>query len=529
MSNITLEDIDERESVFRPGVNHHRSSLLVNGLSNWGPLGTNLVIGFFLIPYLIAYLGKAGYGIWALIGSFIGYYGLLHFGVGAGIMRYVPFYTGRNQQDIASDVVSTAMAIFLFVGVLIIFISSFLAESAASFYKTNEEFVALFRIMALAAAIECPMLILDGTIRAHEKWVYANFVTVTASVLRAAGLIACVHLGYGLVQMGFVILIVTTISLILMAILFVKLCPTVHLHPKRIKYTQMKELLTYGMFTTIVAIVYSMRFQAHNLIIGKVISLEAVAIYGVAAVLINNIRAVVVAPNRVFVPRFAYLDGGNKHKKVASLFLRSTKINAIFSSSLILIILVAGPAFISIWVGDTFQSVYPALMILAVGVLVETSLTATGLLLAATGHQRGQAIISSIEGFIGFGLSILLAWRLGLTGIAMGFLISITLMRGIVCPLYICRLHRMSVVRYYLDSLLRPWLIMFMLAAAAHYVRIATYIQTWTSLVVVIAILLTAYSACVYAVAINAETRKAVIFQFIRRFLALVAKTRESN
>jgi O-antigen/teichoic acid export membrane protein len=329
--------------------------------------------------------------------------------------------------------------------------------------------------------------------------------------------------------MGLVILIVTTINLILMAILFVRLCPDVHLHPKRIKYHQVKALLTFGMFTTIIAIVYTLRFQGHNLIIGKMLSLEAVAVYGVAVLLIKNMRAVVVAPNRVFGPRFAYLDGGNNQGRVTSLFLRGTKINAVFSSSLTLIILVAGPAFIKIWVGDTFESVYPALMVLALGMLVETSLTVTGPLLAATGHQRAQAIISSIEGFAGFGLSIMLGWRLGLTGIAMGFLISVTLMRGIVCPLYICRLHQTSVARYYLDSLLRPWLIMFMLAAAAHYMRIATYIQTWTSLVVVIAILLTAYSACVYTIVINVETRKVVHLQISRLFLSLAAKARNSN
>ncbi|MHC4412765.1 MAG: lipopolysaccharide biosynthesis protein, partial [Planctomycetota bacterium] len=378
-------------------------------------------------------------------------------------------------------------------------------------------------------AIECPMLILDGTIRAHEKWVHANIVTASASVLRAAGLVACVRLGYGLVQMGFVILTITIITLILMSIIFVRLCPAINLHPKRIRRAQLRSLLKFGMFTTIIAIVYTLRFQGHNLIIGKMISLEAVGIYGVAGLLIKNMRAVVVAPNRVFGPRFAYLDGGNKHKRVASLFLRGTKINAIFSSSLTLIVLVVGPAFMSIWVGDTFKSVYPALMVLALGILVETSLTVTGPLLAATGHQRAQAIISLIEGCIGFGLSILLAWRLGLTGIAMGFLISVALMRGVVCPLYICRLHRMSVVRYYLDALSRPWLIMFMLVAAAHYIRIASYIQTWTSLAVVITILLTVYSACIYTVAISAETRKVIHLQISRLFLSLAAKVRNSN
>ena len=60
-------------------------SLKVNALSNWVSLGVNVIIGFVLTPFIIRSLGKTGYGIWTLVCSFVGYYGLLNLGVGSAI------------------------------------------------------------------------------------------------------------------------------------------------------------------------------------------------------------------------------------------------------------------------------------------------------------------------------------------------------------------------------------------------------------------------------------------------------------
>jgi len=522
-SQIPIDIQSEQPNRQLPNYRQNRS-MLTNAVSNWGPLGVNLIIGFVLTPYLISYLGKVNYGTWALAGSFIGYYGLLRLGVGSAVMRYTPYYIGRAQNDTASEVISSAMAVFLTAGGLILLLSVFVAEPIARFYNAGFEFVWLVRILGAAAAVECPMRVLDAAVRSHEKWVPANIITIVTSLLRAAGLAACIWLGYNLIAMGFVVLAVVVLSFVLMAGLFISSCHNIRLRPTKIKFQHLKLLLTFGVFTTTITLVTSMRLQGHKLIIGKVISLEAVAIYTIAVILIKNIRGLVIAPNRVLWPRFAYLDGRKMTRQITSLFLQGTKINAIFSAMLTLIILVVGPKLIHIWVGDGFAGVYPALMVLAVGVLIETSLTVTGMLLAATGHQNTQAVICLTEGLTGFGLSILLAKVFGLTGVAIGFLVSVILMRGLVCVLYICRLYNLSIIHYYTDSFLRPWLILILLTAAAYYSKINSFINGWTQLFSVVLILTAVYSICVFAFVLNSEKRKAILRYSARGFWLLYSK-----
>jgi len=485
-----------------------RPSLKLNAISNWGPLAVNFIVGFLLTPYLIGHLGKGNYGIWVLVGSLLGYYGLLRLGVGAGIMRYVPFYIGRDDSRPTSEIVSTGLAIFLLVGLVIFAVSILAAEPIARFYKSGPELASLVRILGIAAAFGCPMYILDACIRAHEHWIAANFVTIASAVARALGLAGCVYFGYGLVEMGYVVLVVTAFSMALMCVVFVQSCPGIYLRPSLVKLSSARILLSFGILTTIIGLVYTLTLQGHSLIIGKVISLEAVAIYAVAVILIRNVRGVLIAPARVFWPRFAYLDGKNHSDEVASLFLRGTRFTAIFASGIMFITFVLGPSFISLWIEGDFRAAYPVLLLLAAGYLIECSQAIMGPFLGGTGRQGVHAIFAAVEGTIGIGLSIILTWQLGLVGTALGFVIAIVLIRGLICPWYVCRLLNIRTIQYYVNCLLRPWLILATLTLTASYIGVGAFVHNWPSFIFAAIVLGVVYVICAYYIAMSDEEKE---------------------
>src|ERR1044071_4865332 len=89
-----------------------RPSLKLNALSNFGGLAVSVAVGFFLTPALLNYLGEKKFGIWTLASSLVGYFGLLEFGVGAAVFRYVPLYHGQGDSHRVSAVVSTSLAFY---------------------------------------------------------------------------------------------------------------------------------------------------------------------------------------------------------------------------------------------------------------------------------------------------------------------------------------------------------------------------------------------------------------------------------
>lgn len=499
-----------------------RPSLLVGALSNWAPLGANIIITFLLWPFLISHLGEARFGVWALAGSFIGYCGLLRLSVGSGIMRYVPFHVGRGDDRAASEVITSGLTMFLFVALIIFVLSMLMAEPIARFYRGGPGFATLIRILGLAAAIECPMRIFDAGLRAQERWVQANSIMIASGVARALGLAGCIYFGYGLVQMGYIILSVKVFALALTTIVFFRFCPTIHLRVSMVKLSRVRELVFFGALTVVATMVYSLWVQGHKLIVGKIVSLEAVTVYAVAVMLVDRVRRIVWAPLQVSWPRFALLDGANKREEVVHLHRRATRYSAVLASGIILLVLVAGPAFIRLWVRrEGIEAACPVLIILGIGALVESSLFVNESFLAATGHQRARAIFASIEGVLGITVSILLGLRIGMVGVAIGFVVSVTLVRGLVCTWYVCHLLGISPFGYYVECLLRPWLITGLTAIVVYYSGILEHVRNWPSLIVFAIVVGCVYALTAYTIAMPPE-EKVKMLGIMRRLLAHV-------
>jgi O-antigen/teichoic acid export membrane protein len=515
IDNITLKSAPSRR----------RPSLIINAFSNWAPIGVSIITGLLITPYLFHRLGKRDFGIWALAGSLVGYYGLLRLNIGSAIMRYVPFHAGRGDDKGVCEIVSTALAIFLFVGSAILALSLLLADPIRRFYEAGPELATLVRIMGLAVAIECPMRIFSASVMAQERWVAANVVTIATRVLRALGLAGCLYFGYGLVEMGYVVLAVTVSSLILIIAVFIKFCPTIHLRVSMIRLSRFRSIILFGILTTIVTISYAWCLESHKLIIGKLISLESVALYAVVVMLVKQVRELVAAPSRVLWPRFALLDGENNRQELRHLFRKGTQYCSIFASWIILLFVVAGPSFIDLWMGKGFEAVYSVLIILAAGCLVETSLAINSSFLGGIGRQAVQAVFAAIEMIIGLTLSITLGRRMGLMGIALGFTISVILIRGLGRTWYICHFLDMSIFRYYGACLLRPWLVVGLLAALIRCVRFEQYVQNWLYFVIFVMAVSCAYILCAYSIVMNDEERKDIqchLQKLCRHMLVLI-------
>lgn len=495
-----------------------RPRLAVSATSNWAALLVNVVVTLLLTPYLISKLGKEGFGIWSLVWSLVGYYGLLRMGVGSGIMRYLPFYEGRGDYRAASEVVSTGLAIFCGVGMVIFLSSFFLAWPIANFYKGGAILATLVILTGLSAALDCPKMIFDAGLRAQEKWIVANSLGITNSLVHGVGLAGVLYLGYGLVQMGYVVLAEIVFSLVLITVIFIILSKKIDLKPSMVKRGRIRELVSFGILTTIVTLGYSLSLQTHRLIIGKIISLEAVGVYAVAASLVERVRSFVWAPLQVSWPRFALLDGQGNREELNNLFFRLTRYSAFLSSGAILIVLVSGPPFIALWVGEGFEAAQKVLLILGVGCLIETSLVITTSLLGSTGHQGAQAVFAAAEGTLGITLSILMGRTMGLSGVVIGYSIAIILIRGFICPRYVCRLLNISVAKYYKNCLVRPWIIMGVLAGLGHGLGLVGYITNWFSWIVFTVVASCVYSITTWFFAVN-QKEKAEILGIIKPYV----------
>src|SRR5438034_11420642 len=81
--------------------------ILKNVGSSWFALGVNVLVGIFLSPYILHRLGDEAFGIWVLIFSITGYYGLFDLGILFSIFCYVAKYAATEVLHQLNCLIST--------------------------------------------------------------------------------------------------------------------------------------------------------------------------------------------------------------------------------------------------------------------------------------------------------------------------------------------------------------------------------------------------------------------------------------
>src|SRR5213594_2463166 len=87
--------------------------------SSWLALGLNIAVGFFLAPYIIHRLGDDAYGLWVLIYSVTGSYGLFDLGIRSSVVRYVSKFNATDDRKELSRVISTSLFSYCCIGLIV--------------------------------------------------------------------------------------------------------------------------------------------------------------------------------------------------------------------------------------------------------------------------------------------------------------------------------------------------------------------------------------------------------------------------
>src|ERR1700745_3244197 len=85
--------------------------------SSWFSLGVSILVGIFLSPFILHRLGDTAFGIWVLIFSVTGYYGLFDLGIRSSVIRYASTYTPTKDNEGLARLINTSLASYTVIGV----------------------------------------------------------------------------------------------------------------------------------------------------------------------------------------------------------------------------------------------------------------------------------------------------------------------------------------------------------------------------------------------------------------------------
>src|SRR5262249_22758176 len=119
--------------------------IIKNVGSSWFSLGVNIVTGLFLSPFILHRLGDTAFGIWVLIFSLTGYYGLFDLGIRSSIVRYVSKYTATDDKEGLAKLVNTSLFGYSCIGLISLVATFFLVTYVDHIFRIPPDFFATAR------------------------------------------------------------------------------------------------------------------------------------------------------------------------------------------------------------------------------------------------------------------------------------------------------------------------------------------------------------------------------------------------
>lgn len=249
-----------------------KSRFLLNVLWGWAGVVVNIVIAFVLSPIIVRKLGVERYGVWVLLFSVMDYLRMLDFGFRAAVVNACARCNARADWEGVNRILSPAMLYFVVVGVGCLVIPIAFRDSAMGMFNIPPAHVAearsLIGIIAVSIAMRLMLSPLTATLEGFQRFDIVNRAYLFALVFRSIGSLTVLLAGYGLVEMGYVLLAGQLGENAITLIGVRKVFPQLHLSPALVKGEALLSLFRYGRHSAAMGIANLISIQIPTTILG---------------------------------------------------------------------------------------------------------------------------------------------------------------------------------------------------------------------------------------------------------------------
>jgi O-antigen/teichoic acid export membrane protein len=446
-----------------------RKLLAVNIFSNWVGYAIQAAIAFFLTPYVLHTLGDARYGVWILMLGLTGYYGLLDLGFRAGLTQYLTRHLAVRDFRKLNETASTGLVALACCSLLLLILTGVVAVFAERIFHLSTEIAAEMRlcvvIIGVSAALQFLFFPFSALLVATQRFDLANAIGTSTRIVSAALVVWILKLGYGLVGLSLIVSGANLLDYVLRCWAAYRIVPELSLSPRAATLRSCLEFMRFGVWN--VLIIGSVRLISYTdaLVIGFFMPPAAIGIFGLAANLRNYYDEFFAPVGHVFFPAATHLDAKGDTDGLRRMYIVGSRLMLLMGVLSGAVAWVFADDFFALWVGSRYTEAgdYPSVGLLF-RLLLTGSLCAVGQrigyqILLATERLQTLAKLFVMEGVLNLGLSVALAPRIGLIGVAVGTMIPAILFQGIIYPCVLCPLLRIRARQYATGVLLKPLLL----------------------------------------------------------------------
>jgi O-antigen/teichoic acid export membrane protein len=443
-------------------------------LSNWGVFVFSTIANFFVAPFVVHSLGNAAYGAWVLLGSLVGYLGLLDLGVRGAITRFVSRLHATADHEGAARFASAGLFLFSVSATIAILAGLGLAAVLDRLFEIPPALLPQARIAVILIACTIALALLGGlyggVVTAMQRFELNGATEIAVEAVRITAVVLALRSGEGLVALAAIHLGCGILRFVIFFVLSRRVYPKLRIVRGRWKRSELRQVFGFSLASTALQGAGTVIMQLDAIVIGAFLPVAMVTYFAIAGTLSRYGKAVVNGISYTVPPRVSAQQGRGDMEGARRTGLLGGRVASLVHLPIVATFLVRGGTFIGLWMGAEYVDLSGRVLVilsLAYWFMAGRQIMVTTLM----GLNRHGSLIPVMwaEAVLNVGLSVALVRPLGVIGVALGTTVPSLLLTPTAYPLLFSRVLAIPPARVWRDLWLRPTLAVlpFLLASLA--------------------------------------------------------------
>ena len=425
----------------------------------YGVYAVTLASGLVVTPIILGALGTEQFGIWALIGSILGFIGLLDFGIGPSVIRFAAEQRGRGARDETSELTSTAFAIYLVLTLVTLTLAVVLAWMLPHLVEITDQYVRTAQIAVLISVasfvLRFPVGLFTYLLAGQQRYDLLNIGNLLGAVAYFLLVVAVLYVANGgLIALAVISVVVTAIRLVVPLFWLRSELPELRLRRSLVTRAQATELLSFSSRSMLIQVASKVVVSTDVIVVSIIFGSVAAGVYGIPAKLFALAFGVGIASTTLLFPLLAELEGADDRRRQERYLQSGVRLGLVVVVAVAMPLVFLPERFLETWLPSDFDvsRSAPILVILMVSLLFAQPGHLLAQFLVARGRHGRLAVARLATVLVNLLLSIGLAYWVGLWGVALATLITEALSVTVVLPYLLRRESSAS-----LQALVTAW------------------------------------------------------------------------
>ena len=365
-----------------------------------------------VVPVMIRHLGLDGYGIWAVLMSIAAYITLGGAGVKSAFQKYVAEATGTGDYDRASRLLSTGTAAVLALSVVVLVPLAVFAHSLAVAVGVPQNWLVpaslAIRYLSITAIVANVSQTFQSILMGAHRIDLREKLNVGLDLLNAAATVALLYAGFGLLAMCIVFCAYQLAGGFLWYLYSHRILPEVHVAPKFVTRSVVKELVRFGASYQLVSMLELLYAAVLPVAILKFFGANAAGVFALAARLVSFATLIQGSYLQAILSGGSLVYASGSAEQNNAFIVKSFKAMAVLSILPLAFIALYGAKIAFVWTGKTDPLLEGAVCLLCAGGVCR-SLSS---LFRVLYRVSGGAVMDNAQLLLGLGVAFLL-WPFG--------------------------------------------------------------------------------------------------------------------